>query len=112
MPSTITEREGGLFARYEADDVVFEVTFERLRVTDVELHFQRDGEWVGGVYNDDGTRRTMAQFSVPGEDDFLGARVPKSFVADVLDTAEDADRLADDADVEGYRLRVLDDADD
>jgi len=108
VASTITERAGGLFARYEADDVVFEVTFEELGVTDVELHFRRDGERVGGVYNDDGTRRTMAQLSVPGEDDFVGARVPKSFVADVLDAAEDAGRLADDADAEGYRLRVLD----
>jgi hypothetical protein len=105
--TTITEHDGRLLARLEDDDRVFEVSFDTLEATDVTLHFQRDGEKVGSIYNDDGTRRTMARLTVPGESDFIGVEVPKSFVAEVLDVAAETDRLANPTDAEGYRLRVL-----
>jgi hypothetical protein len=99
--------DGAVLARYETETTQFEVTFETLRVNDVTLHFERDGEKVGSIYNDDGTRRTMAQLEASGED-FLGAEVPESFVADLLTVAEEEDRVAEGrSTLERYRLRVL-----
>ncbi len=108
METTVTELDGRMFARLEADDRVFEVSFDTLDVTDVTLRFRRDGERVGSVFNDDGTKRTMARLNVPGESDFVAVEVPKSFVADVLAAAEDADRVDNPERLAGYRLRVLD----
>lgn len=107
MTSFVEPVEAGLLARYETESALFEVTFETLRVNDVTLHFERDGEKVGSIYNDDGTRRTMAHLEAAGED-FIGVEVPKSFVADLLATAEEHDRTADGRSTpERYRLRVL-----
>jgi hypothetical protein len=36
-----------------------------------------------------------------------GVEVPKEFVARVLDAAIEAGRVTDEADAEGYRIRVL-----
>ncbi|MFB6126022.1 MAG: hypothetical protein ABEJ79_01805 [Halolamina sp.] len=109
METVIAERDELLMARVEDDGMVFEVNFETVEATDVTLRFRRNGEKVGSVYNDDGTNRTMARLTVPGDADFIGVEVPKSFVAAVLDAAADADRLADPEATEGYRLRVLGD---
>lgn len=111
MDSVIADRGDLLMARVEDDGTVFEVHFDAVEATDVTLRFRRDGEKVGSVYNDDGTRRTMARLTVPGDRDFIGVEVPKSFVAAVLDAATEADRVVDPEAVEGYRLRVLDDVD-
>lgn len=108
MDSTIAEHDGRLLARIEDDHMVFEVSFDAVEATDVTLRFLRDGEKVGGIYNDFGIEKTMARLTVPGENDFIGVEVPKSFVADLLDAAVEADRVADETAVEGYRLRVLD----
>lgn len=108
MESTITEHDGRLLARIEDDHMVFEVSFDTVEATDVTLRFLRDGEKVGSVYNDFGTEKTMARLIVPGKNDFIGVEVPKSFVADLLDAAAEAGRVADETAVEGYRLRVLD----
>jgi hypothetical protein len=105
--TTIAEHDGRLLARLEDDDRVFEVSFDTLEATDVTLHFLRDGEKVGSIYNDDGTQRTMARLTVPGEGDFIAVEVPKSFVAEVLDVAGETDRVANPTEAEGYRLRVL-----
>lgn len=99
--------DDALLARAESDEMVFEVTFDELVVNDVTLHFRRDGEKVGSVYNDDGTARTMAKLEATGED-FLGAAVPKAFVAEVLAVAEDHERVSEGRSTpERYRLRVL-----
>jgi hypothetical protein len=87
--------------------MVFEVNFDELEATDVTLRFLRDGERVGSIYNDYGTRKTMARLTVPGDGDFIGVEVPKAFVADLLDTAAETDRLVDPTAAEAYRLRVL-----
>jgi hypothetical protein len=105
--STIAEHDGRLLARIEDDHMVFEVNFDTLEATDVTLHFLRDGEKVGSIYNDYGTQKTMARLTVPGDGDFIGVEVPKSFVAEVLDAASETDRLANPTAAEGYRLRVL-----
>ncbi|MDS0258633.1 hypothetical protein NDI56_04305 [Haloarcula sp. S1CR25-12] len=104
----VTEHDGRLLARIETDEMVFEVNFDRLEATDVTLRFLRDGEKVGSIYNDDGTERTMARLVV-GDDtpDFISVAVPKAFVTEILDTAVDAGRVADETAIEGYRLRVL-----
>lgn len=108
MDTTIAEHDDRLMARIESDELVFEVNFEQIEPTDVTLHFLRDGETVGTIYNDDGTERTMARLTTAREGpDFIGVAVPKSFVADVLAAAEEAGRLTDDSAAEGYRLRVL-----
>nr|WP_136589036.1 hypothetical protein [Salinigranum halophilum] len=107
MNTKIVEHDGRLLARIEDDHMVFEVNFDTLAATDVTLHFLRDGEKVGSIYNDHGTQKTMARLTVPGDNDFIGVEVPKSFVAAVLDTAAETDRLADATDADGYRLRVL-----
>jgi hypothetical protein len=36
-----------------------------------------------------------------------GVEVPKAFVEQILDTALETDRVADETAIEGYRLRVL-----
>lgn len=105
--STITEHGGRLMVRYETPETVFEVNCDAVEVTDVTLEFLRDGEVVGAIYNDHGTQRTMAHLSTPGQGDFLGAEVPKSFVRDLLDAAVETDRVTG-ADPEAYALRVLD----
>jgi hypothetical protein len=107
MDSFVVERDGRLLARAEDDHLVFEVSFDEIEVTDVTLRFLRDGEKVGSIYNDDGTRRTMARLTVPGESDFIGVEVPKAFVREVLDAAVEHDRVTNPDAVEGYRLRVL-----
>ncbi|SDJ22689.1 hypothetical protein SAMN05216226_101220 [Halovenus aranensis] len=108
METTITERDGGMLARIEGDDRVFEVTFDSIEPTDVTLRFHREGERVGSIYNDDGTDRTMARLTT-GRDgnDFIGVEVPKPFVTAVLDAATEAGRVTDEHAAEGYRLRVL-----
>lgn len=103
----VTDHDGHLLARIEDDHMVFEVSFDELEATDVTLRFLRDGEKVGSIYNDDGTDRTMARLTVPGEADFIGVEVPKAFVEQILDTALETDRVADETAIEGYRLRVL-----
>lgn len=109
MVTVIEPVADGLLARYESERAVFEVTFDTLRVNDVTLAFERDGDRVGSVYNDDGTRRTMARLVVSGED-FIGVEVPKAFVARVLSVAEDHDQVANGrSNPDRYRLRVLDD---
>ena len=109
MQTTVTEHEGFVLARIEDDDFVFEVNFETLEPTDVTLRFRRDGEKVGSIYNDDGTEKTMARLTTGREgNDFIGVRVPKSFVSEVLTTAVDAGRVTDESATAGYRLRVLD----
>jgi hypothetical protein len=105
--STIAEHDGRLLARIEDDHMVFEVNFDTLDPTDVTLHFLRDGEKVGSIYNDYGTQKTMARLTVPGDADFIGVEVPKSFVAELLDAAAETGRLADPTAAESYRLRVL-----
>jgi len=107
VKQTVTEHDGRILARIENDQMVFEVSFDRLEATDVTLRFLRDGEKVGSIYNDDGTERTMARLTVPGETDFIGVEVPKEFVARVVDAAVEAGRVVDETAVEGYRLRVL-----
>jgi hypothetical protein len=104
----VTEHDDRLLARIEDDDMVFEVTFDRLEPTDVTLHFLRDGRQVGSIYNDDGTERTMARLAVAGDSsDFISVEVPKAFVERIVDTAQEAGRVTDEAALEGYRLRVL-----
>jgi hypothetical protein len=111
MTSLVEPVEEGVLARYETESALFEVTFETLRVNDVTLHFERDGEKVGSVYNDDGTRRTMGHLEASGED-FIGVEVPKAFVAELVAVAETEGRVAEGrSTLERYRLRVLDDAD-
>lgn len=105
--STVTELNGRLLARYETSEMVFEVSLDDLDVTDVTLEFLRDGEVVGAIYNDYGTQKTMAHLSTPGESDFLGVEVPKSFVRELLEFAVETDRVTS-GDPEGYALRVLD----
>jgi hypothetical protein len=108
VKTLVTEHDGHLLARIEDDHMVFEVNFDSLAATDVTLRLRRDGEEVGSIYNDYGTEKTMARLSEPGENDFLGVEVPKSFVASVLDAAVEAGRVEDTTAVEGYRLRMLD----
>jgi len=108
MDSVITEHDGLLLARIEDDQMVFEVSFDELEPTDVTLRFYRDGEKVGSIYNDDGTTRTMARLTTGRDgDDFIGVEVPKSFVADLLDAAEESGRVTDETAAAGYRTRVL-----
>ncbi len=108
METLVTEHDGLMLARIEGDDRVFEVSFEAIEPTDVTLRFLRDGDRVGSIYNDDGTRRTMARLTTGREgSDFIGVEVPKEFVADLLDAAVEAGRVTDGGALEGYRLRVL-----
>lgn len=108
METTVAERDGQMLARLESDDRVFEVSFDAIEPTDVTLRFLRDSERVGSIYNDDGTKRTMARLTTAREgSDFIGVEVPKTFVAELLDAALEAGRVTDEAAVEGYRLRVL-----
>ncbi len=108
METLVTEHDGHMLARLEADDRVFEVRFDAIEPTDVTLRFLRDEDRVGSIYNDDGTARTMARLTTVREGtDFVAVEVPKSFVTDLLDAAEEADRVTDDTALEGYRLRVL-----
>ncbi|MFC6943141.1 hypothetical protein ACFQE8_24810 [Salinirubellus sp. GCM10025818] len=108
MRTTVTEHAGLLLARIEDDEFVFEVNFETIEPTDVTLRFRRDGEKVGSIYNDDGTGKTMARLTTAREgDDFIGVRVPKEFVSEVLTAAVETGRVTDESAAEGYRLRVL-----
>jgi hypothetical protein len=108
MKTTISERDDHMLARIEDDDRVFEVSFDSLDPTDVTLRFERDGERVGSIYNDDGTSRTMARLTTNRDGtDFIGVEVPKDFVRELLDAALDAGRVTDETAAEGYRLRVL-----
>ncbi len=108
METFVSEHDGLMLARLEDDDRVFEVSFEAIEPTDVTLRFLRDGDRVGSIYNDDGTRRTMARLTTAREgSDFIGVEVPKAFVAELLDAAVEAGRVTDESAVDGYRLRVL-----
>jgi len=40
----VTQHDGRMLARIESDELVFEVTFDRVEPTDVSLRFLRDGE--------------------------------------------------------------------
>ncbi len=108
MRTTVGEHAGLMLARIEDDDFVFEVSFETIEPTDVTLRFRRDGEKVGSIYNDDGTEKTMARLTTAREGaDFIGVRVPKEFVSEVLTAAVETGRVTDESAAEGYRLRVL-----
>lgn len=110
--TTIEELDGRLLARIEDETMVFEVNADTVAVRDVTLHFLRDGRKVGSIYNDHGTEKTMARLTVPGESDFIGVEVPKAFVAELLDAAEEAGRVRNPTDADGYRLRMLRDTGD
>ncbi len=105
--ATVTEHDGRILARYETPEMVFEVNTDAVEVTDVTLELYRDGDRVGAIYNDHGTEKTMAHLSTPGDGDFLGVEVPKSFVADLLDLAVETGRVTE-GDPDAYALRVLD----
>lgn len=107
MNTKFVEHDGRLLARIEDDDMVFEVNFDTVEATAVTLRFVRDGEKVGSIYNDHGTKKTMARLTVPGDNDFIGVEVPTSFVAELLDVAAETGRITDPTAVEGYRHRVL-----
>jgi hypothetical protein len=107
METLVTEHDGRLLARVDAPDRVFEVSLDTVEATDVTLRLHRDGEQVGSIYNDHGTEKTMARLTVPGAGDFIGVEVPKSFVASLLDAAEENGRVTNPTDAAGYRLRVL-----
>ncbi len=108
METIIAEQDGLMLARIEGDDRVFEVNFDSIEPTDVTLRFIRDDERVGSIYNDDGTKRTMARLTTAREGpDFISVEVPKEFVAELLDAATEAGRVTDETALEGYRLRVL-----
>jgi hypothetical protein len=108
MTTIVNDRGDVVLARYEAEDRVFEVSFDTLEPTDVTLRFERDGDRVGSIYNDDGTNKTMARLTTNRDGaDFIGVEVPKEFVTAVLDAALDAGRVTDEIAAEGYRLRVL-----
>ena len=108
MESVITEHDGLLLARIEDEQMVFEVSFDELEPTDVTLRLYRNGQKVGSIYNDNGTERTMARVTTgrPGND-FVGVEVPKPFVANLLNAAEESGRVTDETAAAGYRLRVL-----
>jgi hypothetical protein len=109
VETTIRELDGRLLARIEDESMVFEVNADTVAVRDVTLHFLRDGERVGSIYNDHGTEKTMAHLDTSGND-FIGVEVPKSFVASVLDAAAEQGRLDESAaSAAGYRTRVLKD---
>jgi hypothetical protein len=108
MRTTVTEHAGLMLARVEDNDFVFEVNFETVEPTDVTLRFRRDGEKVGSIYNDNGTEKTMARLTTARDGpDFIGVRVPKEFVSEVLTAAVEAGRVTDESAADGYRLRVL-----
>lgn len=108
MQTVVTEHGDHMLARLEADDRVFEVSFDAIEPTDVTLRFVRDGDRVGSIYNDDGTTQTMARLTTAREGtDFMGVEVPKEFVTELLDAALEAGRVTDETAAEGYRLRVL-----
>ena len=107
MPTVIEELDGALLVRFEDSYGVFEATVDEIELTDVTLRFYRGGEKIGSVYNDDGTARAMARLTVPGETDFISLEVPKAFVRELLDAAEEQGRITNPDAVEGYRLRVL-----
>ncbi len=108
MEMTIGEHNERMLARLEDTGRVFEVNFDSIEPTDVTLRFIRDGERVGSIYNDDGTKRTMARLTTDREGtDFISVEVPKEFVSRLLDAASEADRITDTTMLEGYRLRVL-----
>jgi hypothetical protein len=108
METRIAEHDGHMIARIDGSDRVFEVAFDTIEPTDVTLRFIRDDDRVGSIYNDDGTDRTMARLTT-GRDgsDFIGVKVPKDFVAELVDAASKAGRITDETALEGYRLRVL-----
>lgn len=108
MRTFVGEHDGRLLVRYEDDGGVFEASVDGVEITDVTLRLRRDGETVGSIYNDDGTERTMARLVVPGETDFVATAVPKSFVGELLDTADESSRIENPERLEGYRIRVLD----
>lgn len=106
--TTVTEHDGRMLARIEGRDRVFEVTFDTIEATDVTLRIIRDDERVGSIFNDDGTKRTMARLTTAREGtDFIAVEVPKTFVAELLDVAVESGRVTDETAIEGYRLRVL-----
>jgi hypothetical protein len=108
MKTTVTEHNGLMLARIEDESFVFEVNFETIEPTDVTLRFQRDGEKVGSIYNDDGTEKTMARLTTDREGtDFIGVEVPKEFVSELLTAAVETGRVTDESAAEGYRMRVL-----
>lgn len=108
MEKIVTERNGLMLARIEGEDRVFEVNFDSIEPTDVTLRFRRDGERVGSIYNDDGTKQTMARLTTGRDgDDFIGVEVPKEFVAELLDAASEAGRVTDEDAADGYRIRVF-----
>lgn len=103
----VDEVDGKLMARVEEDTHVFEVNFDSLKVKDVVLAFYNDGERVGSIYNDDGTKRTMARLETKGEEDFISVEVEKEFVAKIIDRATEEDMFTtEETSVEAYRTRL------
>lgn len=99
--------EGRMMARIEKDDYIFEVNYDTLVVKDVVLAFYRNGERVGSIYNDDGTKRTMARLEPVGEEDFISTRVSKSFVKKVISESKTEGMIdRDSSSVEAYKKRM------
>ena len=109
MERFVRLHDGNVLARLESRSSVVEFTFDLVEATDVTLRLYRDDTQIGSIYNDDGTDRTMARI-VTNRDgsSFVGIEVPKEFVREILDVAEENDMINSATKVEGYRMRVLD----
>lgn len=76
METTVTEHDGVMLARLGSDDRVFEVSFDSIEPIDVTLRFLRDGGHVGSIYDDGGTKRTMARLTTGREGtNFIGVKL-------------------------------------
>jgi hypothetical protein len=101
------EVDGRLIAMVEENTHIFEVNLDSLKVKDVVLAFYNSGERVGSIYNDDGTKRTMARLETKGEEDFISVEVEKEFVSKILERAAKENMiLTEETSVEAYRTRL------
>lgn len=104
----IVERiEDHLMARVDDENRVFEANFDTLKVKDVVLVFQRDGERIGSIYNDDGTKRSMARLNTLNDEDFISVKVSKQFVEKILEKASQENMIQEQGTtLEAYKKRL------
>lgn len=108
MNGVTSELGEAMIARVAGDPMVFDITFDTIEPTGVNLDFIRGDKRVASIHNVDGTDRLMAQLAT-GEDsgDVLAVSIPERFVGNLLDEASEAGRVTDETALEAYRLRVL-----
>lgn len=80
--SRIVPVEDGYMLRFKTETKIFEVNYNLLTINEVSLYFNKTGQKVGSLYEEGNS--LYAHLDSVGEDDFMGFKLPKDVVEEII----------------------------